>query len=103
MEELKGTEAQIEWAERIRMKVGEEFDRVAAAFLAVAAQQKDEERAETKILVGIVEEKRAEVLARTEAGYFIRQWQEMGDQVRTLVFRDPRYAEIREKRAARRG
>ena len=30
-----------------------------------------------------------------EAGYFIRGWQEIGDQVRQLVFQDARYQAIK--------
>jgi hypothetical protein len=33
---LKGTDAQVEWAERIQRTVDAEFDRVAAAFRSVA-------------------------------------------------------------------
>jgi hypothetical protein len=30
-----------------------------------------------------------------EAGYFIHGWQEIGDQVRQLIFRDSRYQAIK--------
>ena len=33
---MTGTESQVEWSERIRLRVNNEFDRVAAAFQAVA-------------------------------------------------------------------
>lgn len=101
MKELTGSEAQVEWAERIRLKVNDEFDRVARAFQTVAAGQSAEERADTELVIGILEEKRREVLDREQAGYFIKQWQEMGDQVRLLIFRDPRYEEIKRRRVER--
>lgn len=99
---LQGTEAQIEWAERIRLKVNEEFDRVAASFRSVAAKQVQEKRDETEAVIAILEEKRAEVLGIQRAGYFIKFWQEITDQVRPMIFHDPRYQEIKGKRDARR-
>src|SRR5579871_1055005 len=39
--------------------------------------------------------KRLEVMCNVEAGYFIRGWQEIGDQVRQFIFDDARYREIK--------
>jgi hypothetical protein len=91
----RGTENQVEWALRIRRRVNEEFDRVAAAFRVVADRQSGGRRTETETIIAILEEKRSEVMSREEAGYFIRVWQEIGDQVRQLIFQDARYQAIK--------
>ncbi len=96
---LTGTESQVEWATRIRVLVNAEFARVAAAFRAVGDTQSDEKRAATAAILSILEEKRADVLRRSEAGYFIRDWQELGDQVRQLIVKDARYQAIQAQRA----
>jgi len=96
---LAGTESQVEWAERIKVRVSAEFDRVAASFRSVAAKQGDK-RGETEEIIAILEEKRAEVLNHEDAGYFIHDWQDIYDQVRQLILHDPRYQTIRNKRLA---
>jgi hypothetical protein len=68
---------------------------VAAAFRVVADRQTGGRRTETETIIAIVEEKRSEVMSREEAGYFIRGWQEIGDQVRQLIFQDARYQAIK--------
>jgi hypothetical protein len=40
---------------------------------------------------------RSEVMSRRMAGSFIRDWQEISDQVRRMIFRDTRYQTIRKK------
>jgi hypothetical protein len=95
---LTGTPSQIEWAELIRPRVEADFQRVAAAFAAVAARQSDPERATTLALIAIVEEKRVEVMANAAAGYFIRDWQELGGQVRTLLAADSRFQSLQAAR-----
>ncbi len=99
---LTGTPAQVEWAARIIPTVVHEFDRVAAAFQAQASRQTGLDQAETLSLIAILEQKRAETLANERAGYFIRDWQELNDQVRQMIGKDPGYREIKEARAARR-
>lgn len=99
---LSGTANQIEWAERIRQRVNGEFDRVAATFYAVSAKQDDETKADTRAIIAILEDRRTEVMRRDQAGYFIHDWQEITDQVRQMIFRDERYAAIRERQEARR-
>jgi chaperonin GroES len=95
---MTGTPNQVEWAERIKRQVHADFDRVAASFRSVAHKQSSRKRADTEAILGILEEKRAEVLGREQAGYFIHGWQEIGDQVRQLIFRDPRYQAIKSRR-----
>ena len=62
-----------------------EFDRVKTALETAAAKQSGQDRMDTQTLIAILEDKRAEVMAHEEAGYFIHDWQEMRDQVRELI------------------
>ena len=88
----------MEWAERIRLRVGAEFDRVAAAFHDVAQKKNAGMRAFTKALLAILEEKRAKVMRSESAGYFIHDWQDINDQVRQMIFSNPRYQVIKSNR-----
>lgn len=99
---MSGTASQVEWAERIRRQVNAEFDRVAASFRSIADKQTGDKRAYTEAAIAILEEKRAEVMSRKDAGYFIRDWQEISDQVRLMIFHDPRYQAIKGDRKTRR-
>lgn len=99
---LIGSASQVEWAERIRIRANAEFDRVAAAFRAVAQTQSIGRAGDTAAILQILEEKRAEVMKNEKAGYFIHDWQEINDQVRQMIFNDPRYPAIRTRMAARR-
>jgi hypothetical protein len=99
---MRGTVDQVEWAERIKRQVDAEFDRVAASFRSIAAKQRDDRRADTETVLEILEDKRAEVMSKDQAGYFIRDWQEIRDQVRQMIFDDVRYQPIKAKMAARR-
>lgn len=98
---LYGTPSQIEWAERIRVKVDEEFDRIASSFRSVANQQSTRQRAETEAILAIIEEKRSAVLAIDQAGAFIKDWQQIGDQVRRMILDDARFQAIEQRRARR--
>jgi len=98
---ISGTESQIEWAGRIKRRVNEEFDRVARSIRAVASKQNDAKRAEADSILAILEDKRAFVMSQENAGYFIRDWQEISDQVRQMILQDARYVAIK-SRAARR-
>ena len=98
---MRGTPAQVEWAQRIKLQVNAEFDRVAASFRLVAARQSSEVRTDTKRIIAILEDKRSEVLGREDAGYFIHDWQEISDQVRRMIFKDSRYRAIKADKAAR--
>jgi hypothetical protein len=100
---LTGTPAQVEWAERIRLTVDQEFDRIAKAFQAQSASQTVEKQSETRTILEILEQKRAETMSIGIAGYFIREWQDLSDQVRLMIAKDPRYHFIRDQRARRRG
>jgi hypothetical protein len=99
---LTGTPNQVEWAERIRLTVAQEFDRVAKAFHARVGAQTAQDQAETCIVIAILEQKRAETMSIPLAGYFIREWQDLSDQVRQMIAKDPRYHAIKDQRAKRR-
>jgi uncharacterized protein (UPF0216 family) len=88
-----GTPNQIEWAEQIRPRVDAEFDRVAKALTHAVRDS-----AVTRALIALLEEKRSEVMANDRAGYFIRDWQELSDQVRQMISKDPRFQVIRAAR-----
>jgi hypothetical protein len=92
---LTGTVNQTAWAEQIREKVNAEFDRVCTALESAAGSRVEQHRADTRAMLAILEEKRAEVMARDEAGYFIQEWQELRDQVRLMLANDPRYKAIK--------
>jgi len=92
---LSGTESQIAWAEEIRDSVNVEFDRVAHALEARDIREMNSTRKTAALQ--ILDEKRREVMAREEAGYFIREWQELRDQVRLMIVRDPRYKAAAER------
>jgi len=98
---MTGTASQIEWAEQIKQRVYVEFNRVAGALEGAARKQSDRDRMDTMAIIAIVQEKRAEVMAKDEAGYFIRDWQELRDQVRQILGRDPGYQAIKMRREAR--
>ena len=97
---MHGTTSQIEWAELIRPRVQAEFDRVKASFQSVAAKQSGDKRTATEAVIEILEDKRAQVLSNAHAGYFIRDWQDIGDQVRRLISLDARYQAIKSNRTA---
>jgi hypothetical protein len=99
---LTGTPSQVEWAEQIRPAVAREFDRVADVFHAQMALQAGETQSDTRTILAILEQKRVETMANQQAGYFIRDWRELSDQVRQLIAKDPRYQAIKDQRAARR-
>ncbi len=98
---LTGTPNQIEWAEQIRLTVAQEFDRVAKVFQTQVCIQTGQKQAETRAIIAILEQKRAETLSIPSAGYFIREWRELDDQVRQMIAKDPRYHFIRDQRAVR--
>jgi len=91
---MTGTVNQVDWAQQIKAGAGADFDRVAKALQAAAAGQAGQKRMDTQAFIAILEDKRAEVMANDDAGYFIREWQELRDQVRRMIVQDPRYRAI---------
>jgi hypothetical protein len=98
---MTGTPSQVEWAELIKPRVNAEFDRVAMALKAAGSKQAEHNRMDTLAVIAILEEKRVEVMAKDQAGYFIRDWQELKDQVRQMIAQDSRYQAIKAQKAAR--
>jgi len=98
---LTGTPNQVEWAEQIRLTVTQEFDRVAKVFQAQERIQTGQKQAETRTILAILEQKRAETMSIRIAGYFIREWRELNDQVRQMIAKDPRYQFIKDQRVIR--
>jgi len=98
---MTGTPSQIEWAEQIKPRVNVEFERVAKA-VASGRQQSKQDRMDTEAVIAILHEKRAEVMTKNEAGYFIRDWQELRNQVRQMIAQDSRYQAIKARKVARR-
>lgn len=100
--QLIGTQSQVDWAEQIKPRVNAEFDRAAKAFSSVASKQTEQDRADTAAVISILEDIRAGVMANDQAGYFIHDWQNLDDQVRQMIARDPRYKAIRASKERRR-
>ena len=98
---LVGTPNQIEGAEQIRDRVHKEFDRVGTILKSVAAKQVGWDQTDTLKLVAILDEKYHHVMSNDRAGYFIHDWQELGNQVREMIVNDPRYGKIMVHQAAR--
>jgi hypothetical protein len=92
---LNGTANQVEWAARIRERVIADFDRVAKSLHTVAGRQAADKRAGTEAIIDILEDRRAAVMRQEHAGYFIREWQEIGNQVQQLLLHDPRYQALK--------
>ena len=97
---MTGTMNQVDWAEQIKTRVSAEFDRVAKALQTAACKQAEPDRMDTQAVIAILEDKRAEVMAKDQAGYFIHDWQELRYQVRQMIVQDSRYQTIKAKRAA---
>ena len=79
---MTDTVNQIGWAKQIKTQVNAEFDRVASALRSAATKQSSQDRMDTQAIIAILEDKRAEVMANEQAGYFIHDWQELRDRVR---------------------
>ncbi len=92
---LTGTESQVEWAQRIRVSVRDDFERVEKSFRSVADGQDASTRARTEAILAILRDKREDVMGRREAGYFIKEWQEISDQVRQAIRKDARFQAVR--------
>ena len=92
---MTGTANQLEWAEQIKVDVNADFDRVSKALASAAGKQSEPDRTDTLAVIAILEEKRAEVMRNDQASYFIRDWQELRDQVRRLITEDAHYKAFR--------
>jgi cell division FtsZ-interacting protein ZapD len=100
-QKLAGTINQVDWAEQIRTRVNAEFDRVAKALELASSKRAEQDRSEIQVMIAILEEKRAEVMANDRAGYFIHDWQELHGRVRDMITADPRYRAMKASKALR--
>ncbi|HEY7531248.1 MAG TPA: hypothetical protein VH681_00540 [Nitrospiraceae bacterium] len=95
VEQSVGTIHPAVWAEQIRARLAGELDRVAKMLDTASGEQPEQDRKNTQDIVKILEQRRAELMARNDAGDFIHDWQELRDQVRQMILEDPRYQSIK--------
>jgi hypothetical protein len=98
-----GTLSQIAWAVQIKSRVEAEFDRVREVLEYAMTKQSPTDVRDIAAIIGILEDKRTEVVENEQAGYFIHHWQELGNQVSRMVVEDPRYQAIKASQTARFG
>jgi hypothetical protein len=98
-----GTLNQIAWAVQIRSQVEAEFDRVRKVLEYAMTKRSPKDVTDIKAIIRILEDKRAEVMENEEAGYFIHDWQELGNRVSRMIVGDPRYEAITASQRARFG
>jgi hypothetical protein len=96
-----GTVNQIAWALQIRSQVDAEFDRVRKVLERAMKNRPATDIADIESIIRILEEKRAAVMGNDRAGYFIRYWQDLRNQVSQMIVEDPRYKSIKSARHAR--
>ena len=96
-----GNEDQIERAEKIKVRLNNEFDRIATALASSAAKQTGQDKSDVEAVIVILEEKRAEILSKGQADYYINNWRELNDRVRILISQDVRYLAINTRKALR--
>ena len=98
-----GTVNQIAWAVQIKSQVDAEFDRVRKVLEHAMTKQSPSDITDIESIIRILEDKRAEVMGNEQAGYFIRDWQELGNKVSRMIVGDPRYQAIKASQTARFG
>jgi hypothetical protein len=96
-----GNVNQVKRAEQVKIRINTEFDRIARALTSAAARQTGHERTDTEAVIVILEDKRTEVMAKSQASYFINNWRELSDEVREKIVQDPRYRDLNTQRARR--
>ena len=74
-------------------------DPVAKAFATPSGMSAAQDGIDTQAVIVVPKEKRTEVRTKHQAGYFIRVWRELRDQVRKIIGKDSRYKAIKAKRA----
>lgn len=98
-----GTVNQIAWAVQIKSQVEAEFERVRKVLEYAITKQPQQDTTDIRVIIRILDDKRAEVMGNAQAGYFIHDWQELRDQVSRMIVADPRYKAIKASQAARLG
>jgi hypothetical protein len=99
---MNGNVDQVKMAEQIKERINAEFDRLAQALATSAAKQSEQDRVDIEDVIVILEEKRSEIMAKGQADYFINNWREVNDRVRSLIVQDTRYRDINTRKAMRR-
>lgn len=79
------------WAQQIKARVCADFDRVVNALKSAAETLTGDRQIDALMVISILEEIRAEVMAKDQPGYFIVEWQDASDQVRRIVANDRSY------------
>ena len=100
---MSGTLNQIAWAVQIKAHVDAEFDRVRTVLEYAMTKQSPKDATDIEAIIRILEDKRAEVMRNEQAGYYIHDWQELGNRVSRMIVGDPRYAAIKASQAERFG
>jgi len=95
-----GTLNQIAWAVQIKSQVNAEFDRVRKVLEYAMTKQSPKDATDIEAIIRILEDKRAEVMENKHAGYFIHDWQELGNQVSRMIVGDSRYQAIKASQTA---
>src|SRR5438477_8875999 len=98
-----GTLNQIAWAVQIKSHVNAEFDRVRKVLEYAMTKQSPKDVIDIEAIIRILEDKRGEVMENEQAGYFIHDWQELGNRVSRMIVGDPRYEAITASQRARFG
>ena len=74
-------------------------DPVAKALRAPAGMSAAQDRMDIQAVIVVLKEKSTKVRTKDQAGYFIRVWRELRNQVRKMIGQDSRYQAIKAKRA----
>src|SRR6516162_7981113 len=97
---MVGTLGQIAWAVQIKSQVEAEFERVRKVLEYAMTKQSSTDVIDIECIIRILEDKRTEVMENQQAGYFIREWQELG-KVSRMIVEDPRYQAIKASQITR--
>lgn len=100
---MTGTPNQIAWAVQIKAQVDAEFDRVRKILEHAMTKESPRDATDIESIIRILEDKRTEVMGNEQAGYFIHDWQELGNRVSRMIVGDPRYQAIKASQMARFG
>lgn len=98
---MTGTLKEIAWAVQIKSQVEAEFDRVRKVLEYAMTRQSPRDVIDIEAIIRILEDKRTEVMDNEQAGYFIHNWQELGNRVSRMIVEDPRYQAIKANQTAR--
>jgi hypothetical protein len=101
MHMMIGSVDQVKQAERIKVRVNAEFDRIATALGTSAAKKTGQDQTDMQAVIAILEEKRSEIMGKGQADYFIHNWRGELSRIRELIAQDTRYRAINTRKAIR--